>query len=106
MVSNEEMIMNRDKLISTSEKHSVAFVLAIFLFGAATNSFADEIKPAGDMARGAKAWSDNCARCHNMRDPKEFRDDQWHVIVSHMRMRAGLTGQDARDILTFLQTSN
>jgi hypothetical protein len=63
-------------------------------------------RAAGDFTRGVKAWSGNCARCHNMRDPREFRDDQWRVIVMHMRVRAGLTGQDARDILTFLQGSN
>lgn len=60
----------------------------------------------GDFARGAKAWSDNCARCHNLRPPTEFRDDLWRPIVTHMRIRAGLTGQQARDILTFLQASN
>lgn len=98
--------MNRNKLTSITEKHWAAFVLAIFLSGTALSSYADETKPAGDLARGAKAWADNCARCHNMRDPREFRDDQWHVIVTHMRVRGGLTGQDARDILTFLQTSN
>ncbi|WP_197722130.1 hypothetical protein [Sulfuriflexus mobilis] len=61
---------------------------------------------AGDLGRGAVLWSQNCARCHNMRDPKEFRDDLWKPIVTHMRIRAGLTGQDARDILVFLQASN
>jgi cytochrome c1 len=58
------------------------------------------------FARGAQTWADNCARCHNMRDPKELRDDQWRVVVSHMRVRAGLTGQEARDVLAFLQGSN
>jgi hypothetical protein len=106
MVFNEELTMNRDKLTSTSAMHWAVFVLTIFLSGMPFSGYADETKPAGDLARGAKAWSDNCARCHNMRDPKEFRDDQWHVIVSHMLVRAGLIGQDARDILTFLQASN
>lgn len=58
------------------------------------------------FARGAQAWADNCGRCHNMRDPKELRDDHWRVTVAHMRVRAGLTGQEARDILAFLQGSN
>ena len=66
----------------------------------------DRHQSAGDMGRGVKLWADNCARCHNMRDPKEFRDDQWRVIIAHMRMRAGFTGQDTRDILTFLQAAN
>lgn len=58
------------------------------------------------FARGAQAWANNCSRCHNMRDPKELRDDQWRAAVGHMRVRAGLTGQEARDILAFLQGSN
>lgn len=59
-----------------------------------------------DGSGGAQLWAHTCARCHNMRDPQEFRDDQWRVIVTHMRVRAGLTGADARKILAFLQASN
>ena len=58
------------------------------------------------FARGAKTWANTCARCHNMRDPKELRDDQWRAAMAHMRVRAGLTGQEMRDVLTFLQGSN
>lgn len=58
------------------------------------------------LVRGAQSWSQNCARCHNMRNATEFRDDQWKVIVNHMRVRAGLTGQEAREILLFLQNNN
>lgn len=58
------------------------------------------------LARGAQAWADNCARCHNMRDPKELRDDQWRSVVAHMRVRGGLTGKESREILVFLQSGN
>ena len=58
------------------------------------------------FARGAKTWADNCVRCHSMRDPRELRDDQWRAVVSHMRIRGNLTGQEARDVLAFLQGSN
>lgn len=58
------------------------------------------------FARGAKAWAQNCARCHEMRDPKELRDDQWKPVVTHMQIRTGFTGAQARDILKFLQGSN
>ncbi|WP_297528741.1 c-type cytochrome [Thiohalobacter sp.] len=60
----------------------------------------------GDFARGAQVWVNNCTRCHNARDPREFRDDLWRPIVFHMRIRGGLTGQDTRDVLKFLQESN
>lgn len=58
------------------------------------------------FARGAQTWANTCARCHNMRDPKELRDDQWRAAMAHMRVRAGLTGQEMRDVLVFLQGSN
>jgi len=58
------------------------------------------------FARGAKAWADTCARCHNMRDARSLRDDQWRAAVAHMRIRAGLTAQESADILAFLQGSN
>lgn len=60
----------------------------------------------GDVSRGATSWSQNCARCHELRNPTEFRDDLWKPIVTHMRVRAGLTGQQQRDILAFLQVAN
>ncbi len=60
----------------------------------------------GDPSRGGQTWADNCGRCHLVRDPQEFRDDLWRVSVTHMRVRAGLTGKQARDILAFLQKSN
>jgi len=65
----------------------------------------DKPDPAA-IARGAKSWAENCARCHNPRDPKDLRDDQWKIVMTHMRIRAGLTGDEAYDILKFLQTSN
>lgn len=58
------------------------------------------------VGAGAQLWANACARCHNMRDPGEFRDQNWRPIVSHMRIRAGLTGEDSRQILAFLQRSN
>jgi len=68
--------------------------------------FAANFPDAGDFAKGAQSWANNCSRCHNMRDPQDLRDDQWVTTVFHMRVRAGLTGQQTRDILTFLQESN
>jgi len=60
----------------------------------------------GNFTNGSKVWADNCGRCHNIRGPKELRDDQWISTSFHMRMRAGLTGQETRDLITFLQGSN
>lgn len=82
-------------------------IMLLLLSGSAAQlTFAFDYPEEGDVARGSKAWADNCARCHNMRSPSDLRDDQWITTAFHMRVRAGLTGQETRDILTFLQASN
>ena len=84
--------------------YACSLIFSLVLFPGFINA-ADDTK-AGDISRGAQQWANNCSRCHNMRDPKEFRDDEWRPIVLHMRLRAGLTGYQARDILAFLRSSN
>ena len=81
--------------------------LAVLLFPSQQADAQDKGKtdPAA-FGRGAKYWADNCNRCHNYRDAKDFDDRAWKIIMSHMRIRAGLTGQETRDILKFLQGSN
>jgi len=60
----------------------------------------------GNARRGAQLWTDTCGSCHNLRSPDEFRPDQLRAVMAHMRIRAGLTGQDYRDILVFLIGEN
>jgi len=55
---------------------------------------------------GAELWADTCSRCHNIRPPEYYSDAQWATIVHHMRIRANLTGAEAREITKFLQASN
>lgn len=55
---------------------------------------------------GARAWAQNCMRCHNARDPQERSDREWEVIVHHMRVRANLTADEHRLIVEFLKAAN
>ncbi len=87
-------------------KQNKAGLIVLLLTISCSSLFAADYPEKGDMVRGAKAWSENCIRCHNLRDSHELRDDQWITSVFHMRIRAGLTGQETRDILTFLQNGN
>src|SRR5262245_57046682 len=49
--------------------------------------------------RGEQLWSVSCGRCHNRRSPESFSDAEWETVLSHMRSRANLTGEEARQIL-------
>ncbi len=84
------------------------FVISTLLIALSlpTLALAVHYQEAGSFMQGAKTWANNCSRCHNIRDPQDLRDDQWISSMFHMRIRAGLTGQQTRDILTFLQESN
>lgn len=79
-----------------------------FLVGALVlaASAAPAQEETSDPVRGAKLYSDNCARCHNARPPDELDDRRWPVVVSHMRVIAGLPGDQARDIEAFLRANN
>ncbi|WP_417461207.1 cytochrome c [Kordiimonas sp.] len=90
-------------------------LLPVVLFAALASAvgvgavFADTSPAKPDpmqFARGAKAWAANCARCHNMKSAQDNSDEEWHVDVTHMRVRANIPGDVARDIKAFLQASN
>lgn len=80
--------------------------LLFLSLGFSASAQAADYPETGNFSNGSKVWADNCNRCHNMRGPKELRDDQWITTAFHMRIRAGLTGQETRDVITFLQASN
>jgi hypothetical protein len=55
---------------------------------------------------GAQLWSENCMRCHNIRNPGSYSDAQWEVSMHRMRVRAGLTAEEHHKILEFLKAAN
>lgn len=85
---------------------SIILALTILMSSKVIVAYAADFPEPGNFSEGSKVWAENCNRCHNMRGPKELRDDQWITTVYHMRVRAGLTGQETRDVLTFLQATN
>jgi len=58
-----------------------------------------------DLANGAQLWADTCMRCHNVRPPSDLTMRAWSFSMNHMRVRAGLTGEETRDILAFIRAS-
>lgn len=83
-------------------------LLTVWILGSvlavATPIAAEEREPAGKGA--AQSWSENCARCHNMRSPSSYSDAEWEVAMMHMRIRGNLTATEHKKILEFLKASN
>ena len=55
---------------------------------------------------GAKVFGWYCGACHSERYPKERTDAEWEMIVSHMRVRSNLTGEQAEAVLHYMQENN
>ena len=89
-----------------AKKISQLAMLLTGITGGFSSAFAVDYPEPGDVGAGAVAWVENCTHCHNLRNPNELRDDQWITSMFHMRLRAGLTGQETRDILSFIQAAN
>lgn len=49
---------------------------------------------------GQKVFEQNCSRCHNA--PQSFSPSISGTVVRHMRVRAGLSKEDAQAVLRFL----
>lgn len=89
-----------------NSKNLVQGLATVTLVFSASVAYSADYPEAGNFSTGSKVWADNCNRCHNIRGPKELRDDQWITTAFHMRIRGGLTGQETRDVITFLQEAN
>lgn len=64
------------------------------------------IKDPAANESGAQIWAENCMRCHELRSPSQYTPAQWGIIVQYMRLRAGLTGTQAKKVLAFLQSAS
>jgi len=52
---------------------------------------------------GVELYAIHCNRCHPERYPVELKEAQWKTIMLHMRVRANLPAEQAREIMKYLQ---
>lgn len=81
---------------------STLFSIFLFFCAIPSNALSHALSGKGNLANGEKQWTNNCARCHNLRSPSEYDSRSWQPIMLHMRAQSGVSGQTARDIYTFL----
>ncbi len=90
------------------KKNVLLAVIGLFFSGYLSSVLADGdaqlIK--ANLIAGEHQWANNCARCHNLRSSSEYSPNQWDLILKHMRLQAGLTGQEARNITAFLMSAS
>lgn len=94
--------------MNTLKKLILTTLLSGMIFGpglAVAEEAPSQADPA-QIARGAKAWAEQCGRCHNIRAPAELTDEDWYVSVTHMRIRGNIPGDIIRDIQAFLMAAN
>jgi mono/diheme cytochrome c family protein len=82
----------------------LSMLLGMFLSGGAMHAYAlgNALTGQANLTAGANEWANNCARCHNLRSSSEFSANHWQAIMMHMRIQAGITGQEARNIYAFI----
>lgn len=85
---------------------AMGIVIGLLLVGSGCQNKHHATTMAAAKPGGAQLWADNCMRCHNLRPPTQFSNNEWQIIVHHMRVRANLTGEEERDILTFIKSAN
>ena len=99
--------MNKYSLKKISLFLGLLIMTASFTFGDYAHAQAEDKEEIKESElNGAELWSQNCGRCHNIRNPQEFNDAQWNIVVSHMRIIGGIPGAQARAITKFLQEAN
>jgi hypothetical protein len=65
--------------------------------------YADPETVPGKSLSGADLYAIHCNRCHAERYATEFVSAHWKTIMIHMRVRANLPAEQAREILKYLQ---
>lgn len=85
---------------------SIKFVFTIIVL--TTSAFSIKAQHVNDpslVAKGAKVYSENCARCHNARPAEEYSKKEWSVVIPHMRAKAHMTGKEALAVEAFLAST-
>ncbi|WP_445946509.1 cytochrome c [Shewanella sp.] len=66
---------------------------------------AEHLSDPSLVAKGAKVYSQNCARCHNPRPAEEYSKKEWSVVIPHMRAKAHMTGKEALAVEAFIAST-
>jgi cytochrome c5 len=59
---------------------------------------------AETLAEGKSLYGMNCAKCHELFDPKSFNAEEWKPIVLRMQPKARISDEQREKIYAYLTT--
>lgn len=105
MSFNLYMDFNRNQKLKMKKTMKKIFVTIIIIAGTFSITLLSSCSPSKLVSEksGAQLWGENCNRCHNAPSMDQYSKDQWSIIGAHMRVRANVTNEEVKKIVSFLQ---
>ena len=57
-----------------------------------------------ELAEGQGLYSNNCAKCHKLFEPKKFTQEEWHPILVKMQKKAKLDDVQMASITNYIHS--
>lgn len=57
-----------------------------------------------ELAEGQNLYSNNCAKCHKLFEPKKFTREEWHPILIRMQKKAKLDDVQMASITNYIHS--
>jgi cytochrome c5 len=57
-----------------------------------------------ELAEGQNLYSNNCAKCHKLYDPKKFKQEEWAPILVRMGKKAHLDETQMASITNYINS--
>jgi len=81
-------------------------VLGMFVFSCApkiVTPIAEEKKGlTPELAEGKSMYENNCAKCHNLKNPNEYTAEEWQPIMIRMQKKAKITDVEREKIYKYV----
>lgn len=86
-------------------------VVALFVLTALISSCAPKITTpmaeatkglTPELAEGKTLFQNNCAKCHNLKNPNNYTADEWRPIILRMQKKAKISDAEREKIYNYV----